>query len=137
MISETILTDIKKTGFKLTTPRKEVLNVLTTSPLSVQELSETLKEKGLQIDLVTIYRTLELFTSLGIVEKIQFEDKTARFELKDEADHHHHLVCIKCGLVEDCVINEDSLVMAIEQKTKFQVQRHALEFFGFCRRCNS
>ena len=135
MDTEHLLKDIKKTGLKITAPRKELLNALSSNPLSAQELATLLREKGFSTDLVTIYRTLDLFTELGIVRKTQFEDKIARFELTTGQEHHHHLVCIKCAVVEDVLINEELLTKQIEEKSQFKVQRHALEFFGFCKRC--
>lgn len=134
MISETYLKDFKGTGLKVTTPRKEILRILSSNPMSAQEVREVLKEKGFNVDLVTVYRTLELFENLELVRKVQFEDKVTRFELISE-DHHHHLVCIKCGIIEDVVINENKFIREIEKQSKFKVSRHALEFFGFCGRC--
>lgn len=125
---------LKQTGFKITTPRKEILNTLSREPLSAQEVFEVLKQKGFNPDLVTVYRTLDLFTKLEIVRKIQFEDKIARFELLSDK-HHHHLVCIKCGSLDDVIINEEILVRQIKKQSKFKVERHALEFFGFCKGC--
>ncbi len=135
-MTNTNLLDLKKTGFKLTSPRREVLSALSSSnPVSAQEMAEILKQKGFEVDLVTVYRTLELFESLGMIRKVQFEDKTARFELISGDEHHHHLVCIKCGVVEDVEVNEESLVSKIEDKTNFKIQRHSLEFFGLCKNC--
>lgn len=135
MISDNFLADFKKTGLKITTPRREILKTLSTNPLSAQEVHEVLKQKNFNTDLVTVYRTLELFQTLGLVSKIQFEDQTARFELIHGNEHHHHLVCIKCGLVEDITIDESRFVKQIEKQSNFQIQRHALEFFGFCKKC--
>ena len=134
MISNNLLQDLKETGFKITVPRKEILNILSSEPKSAQEVFEVLKQKGFNPDLVTVYRTLELFTKLGLVRKTQFEDKIARFELLSNK-HHHHLVCIKCGSIEDAIINEDLFIKQIKKQSNFKVERHALEFFGFCKNC--
>ncbi len=136
MLTKHLLTQLKETGYKLTTPRIEILKVLSVkNPLSAQEVFEHLKTKGLNIDLVTAYRTLELFKDLGFIQKVQFQDKTARYELIKENEHHHHLVCIKCGNIEDIEISEESFVKQIEKQSAFKIQRHALEFFGFCTKC--
>ncbi len=137
MVSENFLNDLKSTGIKVTVPRKEILKILSGSPMSAQEVHEILKEKGFNVDLVTIYRTLELFNSLELVRKTQFEDKSSRYELVSGEEHHHHLVCIKCGLIEDVEISEDKFVKEIEKQSKFKVERHSLEFFGFCKKCQN
>ena len=135
MTAESIIKDLKKTGLKITAPRREILQALSSRPLSAQEVAYVLKEKGFSTDLVTIYRTLELFNDLGIVRKTQFEDKIARFELTAGQEHHHHIVCIKCGFAEDVVVNEEVLTEQIAKQSNFKLERHALEFFGFCNRC--
>lgn len=137
MISDNFLENLKGTGIKITVPRKEILKSLSGNPLSAQELRDVLKEKGFNIDLVTVYRTLELFNNLEIVRQTQFEDKITRFELLSDEEHHHHLVCIKCGMIEDVIINENKFVSEIERQSSFKVERHALEFFGFCKKCQS
>lgn len=138
MITNSFISQLKSIGYKLTAPRVEIIKVLSsTDPLSAQEVFELLKFKGLNVDLVTAYRTLELFKDLGFVQKVQFEDKTARYELTRENEHHHHLICIKCGEIEDVEINEQSLADQIEVKSAFKVQRHSLEFFGFCKNCQN
>lgn len=134
MVTDNFLNDLKRAGLKVTAPRKEILRILSSHPMSAQELHSVLKEKGFNVDLVTIYRTLELFTNLELVRKTQFEDKIARYELVS-GQEHHHLVCIKCGIVEDVIINEDKFVKEIEKQSEFKVERHALEFFGFCNLC--
>jgi len=132
-MEENIIRNLKKTGVKITAPRKEILKVLSNNPLSAREVRQILKEKCINVDLVTIYRTLELFTDLGITKKILFEDKFARFEIVN--GHHHHLVCIKCGFIEDVEVNEEALRIQIEKQSDFRLERHALEFFGFCKVC--
>ena len=129
------LTNLKSSGHKLTAPRREILKVLSNSPMSALEVEASLLEKKIKADLVTIYRTLELFCDLGLISKVQFEDKIARFELISGSSHHHHLVCIKCGVVEDVEVSEVELTRQIESKSGFEVKRHALEFFGFCVNC--
>lgn len=134
MVTENVLTDLKKTGLKITAPRKEILKILSSNPMSAQEAWAILKQKNLEADLVTVYRTLELFENLGMVRKTVFEDKIARFEIVSDS-HHHHLVCVKCGLIEDVEVDERKFVKEIEKSSNFKVERHSLEFFGFCRRC--
>lgn len=135
-MNNNFLLDLKKTGYKLTAPRKEVLRTLSHHvPQSAQEVSTILKQKGFNIDLVTVYRTLELFQTIGIANKIQFEDKTARYELVSDKNHHHHLVCVKCQRIAKFKADETALFNKIHKSTNFQAMRHSLEFFGLCGRC--
>src|SRR5437773_65258 len=128
MLTETVL---KNSGLKLTAPRKEILNILTFSPLSSQEVYELLKQKGIKIDLVTVYRNLEAFEKADLIKRVCFEDNLVRFELIDN-NHHHHLICKSCGVIEDVVVDEQNLVSQIKKTSNFEVQKHCLEFFGLC-----
>lgn len=94
-----------------------------------------LRQKGVKSDLVTVYRTLDLFTQLGLVQKTQFGDQTVRYELVGATGHHHHLVCEQCGSIEDVPLDEQMLLGQVGKKSKFQVTRHVLEFFGRCVKC--
>ncbi len=136
VINQNFVGQLKSVGYKLTKPRVEILKILSSkNPLSAQEVFEDMKHKGVGVDLVTIYRTLELFNDLGITRKNQFEDNITRYELVDKNDHHHHLICTNCGKIEDVALNENKFVSQIERKSKFKVLRHSLEFFGLCQKC--
>ena len=130
-----ILDILKQEGYSLTQPRRAILAVLSPTPLSAQDLEKKLKRRGIKIDLVTIYRVLDIFAKLGFVRKTQFEEKTARYEMVVGQKHHHHPICQACGTIEDIAIDEKRLIKQVEQRAKFRVQRHAVEFFGLCLKC--
>lgn len=132
---EDVLAQLRQNRYRITQARREIINVLTFSPLEVKEIAECLARKRVKIDLATIYRTLERLVLLGLVSKTQFEDKTAKYELIDKQSHHHHLVCEKCGSVEDIPLNEERLMEQIKNQSEFMVFRHNLEFFGACKQC--
>ena len=134
-MDQTISNIFHEHGYSLTKPRQAILNVLLSSPLSIQEVYGSLLSQEINIDLATIYRTLELLTTFHIVTKTQFEDKAARYELALYQEHHHHLVCEKCGSVEDMPLDEELLLQQIETKSSFKVKKHSLEFFGYCKQC--
>lgn len=120
---------------RVTTPRLEVMSVLKSNhkPLTISEIHDKLKKK--RIDLATVYRTLNLFTQLGIVNEIDFKDEFKRYELIYDRHHHHHIVCKICKRVENvetCILDE--LEKLIEKKG-FSDITHSLEFFGICKNC--
>jgi Fur family ferric uptake transcriptional regulator len=121
-------------GYRMTKPRQEIFNVLCHAPQSVLEIMSNLQKKKLQIDKVTVYRTLTSFVKLGIVEETQFKDKISVYELADQK-HHHHVVCDTCGKIEDIELDENLLEEAAKKSSTFQIKSHHLEFFGLCRKC--
>jgi Fur family transcriptional regulator, ferric uptake regulator len=97
------------------------------------------KDKAPEIGLATVYRTLELLSELHVVEKINFGDGVARYDLRNDSTHHHHhhLICVQCGAMDE--IMEDwlgPLEERVEEQYNFTVVDHRLDFQGICFRCN-
>ena len=132
-----ILEMLQKKGYKLTNSRRQILSILNAKPVSVSDIQETLKHKSVSIDIVTIYRNLELLVNLGFMQKTQFADKSARYEIVVNNVHHHHLICKNCGDIEDIPLDEKSLLSEVAKRSKFKIEKHNLEFFGICIQCQS
>ncbi len=132
--------DLKKVGLKITGPRMKILHILESTNSrhwSAEDIYKTLVEMGEDVGLATVYRVLTQFETAGLVIRHRFEGGLAVFEL-DDGQHHDHLVCIKCGKVEefvDSVIEERQL--AIAEKMNFKMTDHNLYIFGVCRDCIS
>ena len=121
---------LQQSSYKLT-PQREA---------TVRVLIENEKDKAPEIGLATVYRTLELLAELKVVDKINFGDGVARFDLRKEgAKHfHHHLVCMECGRVDE--IDEDLLPEVenrVENEFNFKILDHRLTFHGVCETCQA
>lgn len=104
-------------------------------PLSPQELYQGLLKKQKRIGLTSIYRSLDLFESLGLVFKI-INSSTVKYKLCELEEHHHHIVCKVCGNVVElnfCDISNWS--KKVTESTGYQVTDHQLNFYGFCKNC--
>ncbi|MFI4938383.1 MAG: ferric iron uptake transcriptional regulator [Candidatus Berkiellales bacterium] len=130
--------DLKKAGLKVTVPRLKILSILESTAqrhISAEEVYKKLLESGDDVGLATVYRVLTQFEAAGLVIRHHFETGHAVFEL-DEGTHHDHLVCIKCGRVEEFVdkIIEDRQI-AIAEQFGFVINEHCLYLYGTCRTC--
>lgn len=133
---------LKERGYKLTTQRQAVLNVLMDhigEHLSTEEIYDLVKISNPEIGLATVYRTLLLFDRMELVYKLDLDDGCNRYELnKNNEDHrHHHLICTKCGEVAE--VEEDLLESLEEQilkKKGFIVKDHRVKFYGYCKACS-
>ena len=123
-----------KIGIRYTKPRKLIFEALEhlSKPVSANEINDYLKNK---IDLTSVYRTLSLLIKSEMVNVILFGEGKKRYELKNKNEHHHHLVCEKCGDVEDVEMKESLLLKSVEERSKFVIKKHNLEFFGLCPDC--
>jgi Fur family transcriptional regulator, ferric uptake regulator len=136
------MVNLKAKGYRDTLPRREVLRALGAGALTPQEIVETLRARGSQVDQATVYRTLDLFAELGIVNKLKLGGRSAKYEIAGRsADHHHHLQCERCGGLTcvplDCDPLVERMAAAIENSHFFKVNSHSLEFFGLCGACRS
>ena len=127
---------------KMTPQRQIVLQIYLDHPgehLSAEDVHDILRTEKAEIGLATVYRTLELLSDLGILQKMEFGDGCSRYEVNDTdptRHHHHHLICTKCGKVEE--FDEDlleTLEADIERKTGFRTLDHQVKFFGICKEC--
>lgn len=93
----------------------------------------TLVEK-LKVNKTTVYRQIEKLVNNGVILEVEFGDGKKRYELRS-LDHHHHLICNKCGKLEDIELDEQIVLNEVAKKSDFKVESHSLEFFGLCVDC--
>jgi len=126
---------LKKSGFSLTKPRRIVFDLLLNQkPQSRQVLIE--RAKG-RVDRATIYRTMELFEKLGIVNRLNIGWKY-KFELSDVfQEHHHHFHCTNCGTTFNLEPNSmlETMIDSVVAKSGFSSRGHSLEVYGLCPNC--
>lgn len=131
-----ILPALKKDGHRLTRQRKDILIALKTFPQSIQEIYTQVKHQHRSIDVATIYRSLEYFYSIGVVEKTMFRDGVMKYELVGkDIGHHHHLICNACGSIENIPLDEEAFFQRINIGSDFKILTHHLEFYGICKGC--
>lgn len=129
---------LREAGLKITMPRLKVLQILeqsTNHHLSAEGVYKALLEMGDDVGLATVYRVLTQFEAAGLVSRHNFEGGYSVFELS-QGEHHDHLVCVRCGLVEefvDEVIEERQKTIA--ERAHFKMTDHALNIYGLCPLC--
>ncbi len=128
---------LREKGLKSTSQRLAVVHVLHTSgkSLSVGEIHEAVKGILGAAGLATIYRTLEIFEDLGIVNRLHFPDGGHGYAFSG-GEHVHHMVCVDCRGVFDfpeCPV--ESFGYASIEKQGFRVKNHFIQLFGQCVKC--
>ena len=103
--------------------------------MSAENVYKALTALGEDVSLATVYRVLTQFEAAGLIDRHNFEGGHSVFELRQDA-HHDHLVCVKCGHVEEFL---DELIeqrqQQIAHKAQFKMTGHALNIYGICSRC--
>ncbi|NLA42629.1 transcriptional repressor [Candidatus Saccharibacteria bacterium] len=123
-----------KEGVSITKPRLAVFKTLQKSdePLRTAEIAR----RTPSIDRASVYRTLELFSRLGITVTV-VRGWTPHTELAEPfKDHHHHIVCSQCNQSKN--IESDTLedvLSLIASRNGFTLDQHTVELSGLCRDC--
>lgn len=131
---------LKNYNLKVTPGRKEILHILQASkkPLSIQEIHEKVQDKE-NIDLSTLYRTIETFLKKRIIQSVSFQHQHAHYAFLKDARHHHHIVCTECEYTEEldkCLLPEIAQKVILDETKGFsKIDTHALDFFGVCKKC--
>jgi Fe2+ or Zn2+ uptake regulation protein len=96
------------------------------------------------VPLSSLYRTLTVLEEAGVLAREHDADGTARYELAEWlTGHHHHLVCVRCGTIEDVEIDAEAeaemtgLVARIAARRGFAATGHRIDIEGRCPGCRS
>lgn len=126
---------LKKHGSSTSKARLAVFKALLhQEPLTMAEL--VAKLHGI-VDRASVYRNIELFESIGIVQRLQIGWKY-KMELSDKFhDHHHHMSCRICGALFSIEGNSriEQDIASIAQDQGFIIETHQLEIQGICSTC--
>ncbi|MEY2416292.1 MAG: Fur family transcriptional regulator, ferric uptake regulator [Ilumatobacteraceae bacterium] len=123
-----------------TSGRRELVGLLASigRPATIPDLLDT-RPKLTQS---SVYRNLAVLEQVGVVQKVVSSDDRARFELaEDLMGHHHHLICVSCGRIDDFVVpprGERTVEAVLERAigaTGFRAAGHRLDVVGTCAEC--
>lgn len=123
-------------GLKLTKQRFLVFDILQNAdePLEVEQIYQRLIQN--QINLSTIYRTLEVFEQKDIVIKNTFTNAASSTYEINRQEHKHHLLCTECRkivAISGCPLAK--YVMTLAEETGYDIVDHKLEILGICPEC--
>jgi len=122
----------------VTRQRDEIAEIVLTSDdhLSVEQIRRRLKERGAAAGLATIYRTVDLLEKSGLIRGHDFGQGFRRYEPMPAQAHHEHLICLRCGRVEEFTHERlERMLPMIADEYGFQPERHRVEIYGVCREC--
>ena len=126
---------------RYTRGRRTVVSALAGAegPLSASELQDRMDGS---LPLSSIYRSLTVLEEAGVLAPHHGAKSITRYELAEWLrGHHHHLVCLDCGAVEDVMVTDrdetrvEEVVTQISARASFTPFNHALEIEGQCARC--
>jgi Fur family transcriptional regulator, ferric uptake regulator len=134
-----ILAAIDEAGFRLTEPRRAVAELIADrdAHFSAADIVADARRGRTGVGRATVFRFLELMAELGFVERLDLPNGEHAY-VPCEPSHHHHVVCSECGRsteVEDAGVR--AVIGEVARRTGYRIDRHRLELFGTCPRCQS
>ena len=120
---------------RLTPQRRAVLNAIerSTGAFTATEIHELARTEHPRLGLATTYRTLELLRESGSLHALRGAGTPAYVRCHPE--HHHHLVCLSCGSVEETELCAAPPAAELERRYGFSPQTHEVEIYGTCSGC--
>ena len=131
--------ELERAGYRRGEARSAVVDVLSRQPcaLTAQEIADSLRRRRRAVGLASVYRALEVLSDLKLVQRLEMGQGVARYEpLDPSGDHHHHLVCQRCGRVvpfDDPQL--ESSIAALCDRLEFEVDEHDVVLRGACLAC--
>ena len=130
-----VLGRLRADGGRMTKKREQVLGALLTfdRPAAAEEIRE--RAELPTSDLVTVYRNLETFEGLGVLQRVPLENGTQLFELTAPDEHYHHLICRTCHKAERLEVCLSKEVAGKARAHGFSEITHLMEVYGICADC--
>jgi Fur family transcriptional regulator, ferric uptake regulator len=131
---------LRANAHRYTSRRRDLVEILRRAgqPMSIPDILTG--RRGLAQS--SVYRNLAVLEQSHVVRRVVTGEDFAHFELAENlTEHHHHLVCSRCGTVEDVTIPtklERSMERALDdvaESTGFTTVSHRLDLIGICRNC--
>lgn len=124
--------DLRRAGLKVTVPRLKILEILESADphhLSAEDVYRKLMESDESIGLATVYRVLTQFEGAGLVERHNFDDGRAVYELASD-DHHDHMVDVDSGRVMEFFDERiERLQREIAREHGFELVEHTMVLY--------
>jgi Fe2+ or Zn2+ uptake regulation protein len=119
----------------MTPQRQAVLDAIADrrGGFTVVEIYDVARAHEPTLGLATVYRTVELLRRAGSVRPLAGDDRAAY--VRCHPGHHHHLVCLACGAVEETELCAAPSVAELRRRHGFEAEAHEVDIFGTCAHC--
>ena len=135
---EHALEELRRAGHRSGGARAAVVDLMARQHCCVtaQEVFDGLREDGQVVGIASVYRALDLLSRMNLVHRLDLADAAYYEPAHPGGEHHHHVVCDRCGKVSQ--FEDQELEAAIERlagRLKYTVAAHDVVLRGSCPDC--
>lgn len=126
------------TGMRITNQRALILKIIHQGRkhLDADEVYRRARQKSPHLSLSTVYRTLQLFKKLNLIEEVHFNETHHHYEAKPTTEHYH-LVCLGCGRVIEFRYPLTRYVKRnVAEAKDFDIVSSEIRMTGYCSKCH-
>jgi Fur family ferric uptake transcriptional regulator len=127
---------LNEAGFRAGAARLQVIELLEGEHCAVTALE--IDRRLPSVGRASVYRTLEQLEKLDLVHRVDVGGEVVAFERNDPGEHHHHMVCVRCGRLvpfEDSALEQ--AIHRVGAGAEFEVLSHDVLLRGVCPRCQA
>lgn len=140
MVSATELkAALRQRGLRMTPQRQLILDAVVSmrGHVSADQVYQQVVRAFPDVNISTVYRTLEVLEELGVVRHTHFHDGVAQYERTDAAQHHH-MVCSRCGAEAEVDVEVlQPLADELKRRYGFEADLAHSAIVGVCRACRA
>ena len=120
---------------RVTNQRNLIMEIIRQGHLDADEIYRRAREKEPRISLSTVYRALQMFKKLALIEELHFDESRHHYEVKPSVEHHH-LVCLGCGNVIEFQHPLSRYIKRnVPESRDFSIAETEIRVAGYCSRC--
>jgi Fur family peroxide stress response transcriptional regulator len=125
---------LRSHNLKATPQRLAITDILYAhGHISIESLYDVMIKKFSSISLATIYKNINLMLENSFIQEVKLPNQKSVFELTKHS--HSHVMCEKCGTINDITIDLNAIVSTVSTLENFEVSKADLVLSGVCKNC--
>lgn len=125
---------LQKHGLKATPQRVGLLSIMEEAGhINIDDMYIAIKKECTSISLATLYKNIRAMMDSALVDEVKIPNQKPKYEIKKGS--HGHLVCERCGLVEDMVLEAQTLMQTTTKESGFSPKNIHVVISGICTKC--
>ncbi len=128
------INSLREHNLKATPQRLAIVDALYIhGHMNTETLYSLMIKKFSSISLATIYKNINIMIEKSFIQEVKLPHAKSVYELTKTS--HSHLLCKKCGAIEDIEINLDAMIDKISKTNQFQIDKTDFVLSGNCKNC--